>query len=192
MTAAAPSDRPSCNTPGCTRPVRSAAAGLCRDCDRRSRRRGRGGIYDAGTGPNARAWKGAAVTYAGAHERTIYLHGPATGYRCTRCTARANEWALLPGALTVAVSPGGLRYSPEPDDYTPLCHTCHRQLDAQARALDAVARAHPDQLLPGTEHLRPALPPRLTRALVAWTRHGAAVEPGPLSPPLFELAEVTA
>ncbi|MFF5020550.1 hypothetical protein [Micrococcus luteus] len=188
MPAAADRQPPLCSTPGCHRPQRYRAAALCQDCYRRAQRRGRAGVDGPTTGRNSRSWRGDRITYAGAHERTIYRMGPADRYRCALCPGRAREWSLLAEAAAVHLSPAGLRYSTDPEDYTPLCVPCHRAADAARRAWAAAVAAEPSRLLPGMAAVPVVRPEPVPRLLIPW----AGRDPAPLvtqALPVF--AEVT-
>ncbi|WP_329747323.1 hypothetical protein [Brachybacterium sp. J144] len=85
--------------------------------------------------PSARATDGRGaptlerVGYMGAHTRTQERYGLAAGYRCELCPARAAQWALPPSLEAETCERTGLRYSCDPEDYMPLCASCHSTLD---------------------------------------------------------------
>ena len=73
--------------------------------------------------------------YEAAHGRVRRDKGHPTQYTCVRCPAQATEWALLAEASQILVQPEGKRmagslYSPNPDDYVPMCRKCHSAYDA--------------------------------------------------------------
>jgi hypothetical protein len=126
---------------------------LCPRCYRR-RRRTRGRAAVVGPAPRrATDWKGDAIGYDAAHERVRGAWGAAARYVCNACPARAAEWALMPGRpRTRTERSTGLRYSPSPDDYRPMCKSCHRTQDRRALRLAELLTAAPDGFdLPGLE-----------------------------------------
>lgn len=94
--------------------------------------------------------------YAAAHYRTEARYGHAWDYCCQLCPARAEQWALPPSLAALACPVTGLRYSPNPEDYMPLCASCHTRLD----------RRNPPR--PGAEVL-PLEVPRPTIHRERWT-----------------------
>lgn len=116
-----------CRSPQCSRMVAYRSQGLCRHHYLLTRRR---------LGPPAEHvtdGRGAArlehVGYQAAHDRNTERHGPADRYRCELCRHRAAQWALPPSLASVVCPDTGLRYSLEPEDYMPLCASCHSRLD---------------------------------------------------------------
>ena len=71
-----------------------------------------------------------AVGYGGAHQRVKKLHGPPSAHRCVDCGECATEYAFNNSdGPDVRVGERGLRYSVNPEDYDPVCRSCHRQRD---------------------------------------------------------------
>lgn len=81
--------------------------------------------------------RGPNPTYSAAHRRM----GSASLHTC-QCGAQACDWALQPTCQDPLVSPRGLKYSANPDDYKPMCRKCHSELDAVElrRAADGTFR----------------------------------------------------
>lgn len=119
--------RPSCRWSGCSRPLVYVAQMLCRAHYQRIRRslRSPGGRATDGRGAPTRD----VVGYFGAHARVRDRYGLAALYGCELCPARAGEWALLPSVAPELCPRTGLRYSLDPEDYMPLCVSCHKRLD---------------------------------------------------------------
>ena len=117
-----------CRSPGCAEAAIYRAQTLCRAHYLLARRRCLGGDY-----PRTMDGRGAPtlerVTYHGAHARALERHGRADGYRCELCPARAAQWALPPSLEAETCERTGLRYSCDPEDYMPLCASCHSTLD---------------------------------------------------------------
>ena len=116
-----------CRLPHCPRPVAYRSQRLCRHHYLLTRRR---------LGPPAERvtdGRGAPrlehVGYQAAHSRTEERHGPAGRYRCELCRHRAAQWALPPSLASEVCPDTGLRYSLDPEDYMPLCASCHSTLD---------------------------------------------------------------
>lgn len=116
-----------CRSPQCSRPVAYRSQRLCRHHYLLTRRR---------LGPPAERvqdGRGAAqlehVGYHAAHSRNEERHGPAPGYRCELCPRRAAHWALPPSLGSEVCPLRRLRYSLDPEDYMPLCASCHSTLD---------------------------------------------------------------
>lgn len=116
-----------CRSPQCSRPVAYRSQRLCRHHYLLTRRR---------LGPPAERvtdGRGAArrehVGYQAAHDRNEERHGLAGRYRCELCRHRAAHWALPPSLASEVCPDTGLRYSLEPEDYMPLCRSCHSSLD---------------------------------------------------------------
>ncbi|MBS1863036.1 MAG: hypothetical protein JSS68_15145 [Actinobacteria bacterium] len=79
----------------------------------------------ANKGEGSGNWKGDNVGYIGAHERIVAQKGSAKDHMCSEpgCSRRAYDWSyrLHEGFSTV------------PDDYRPLCRSCHVKLDKRAK-----------------------------------------------------------
>jgi hypothetical protein len=125
--------RTGCEIPGCGR--RHDARGLCATHYSRWLRYGSTELPDRPTstsrGPDNASWRGDGIGYSGAHRRLRSALGPAAAHPCTRCgTVPAAQWALIHGSprqRTDATT--GLHYSPDPQDYQPLCVSCHKRYD---------------------------------------------------------------
>lgn len=170
--------RPLCCSPGCSDPQRYPSTGLCNRCHQRHLRRGRSGARPRGTGPEAHAWRGDRVRYNTAHSRVVARWGPAHGFTCALCTAGAQEWALVPQAAATVCPSTGLRFSADPDDYAPLCRSCHRRTDALAAAYREALAAPADAMLPGLSWSGLLCPPHVPRRRVRRTAR-AVVAPLP-------------
>lgn len=79
------------------------------------------------------------TTYFSVHRMVKRIKGPAPTWQCSNCESRAAEWALDPCAENTRTQQGGrhdgLRFSTDPDDYWPLCVSCHRIMDNTVRNL---------------------------------------------------------
>ena len=84
--------------------------------------------------------RGGEVGYAAAHKRILKARGQAKEYKCEFCGGRAEEWALntkvenrtnfrtgLWGNGSGVLTP--TQYSLSPNDYIPLCRSCHTRFD---------------------------------------------------------------
>lgn len=82
-------------------------------------------------------WKGDAIGYRAAHTRLYSHFGPITS--CSECGAEVGpfEWALKDDAAVVLVAESGRfagrSYSPQLEDYAPMCQPCHREYDGVGR-----------------------------------------------------------
>lgn len=113
-----------CIAPDCTEPHKARGY-----CNLHYARMHRTGTFDA------RPYGTDQCGYAAAHRRLRYDKGKASNYVC-ECGAPAQEWAYLHGSakeLTEQRKIFGklalVAYSPDPDDYAPMCIPCHRTLD---------------------------------------------------------------
>lgn len=119
--------RAPCRIVSCSRPSEYVAQVLCRvHYGQLSRMIGP---------PNGRRQDGRGAPrkdvpgYAAVHLRTEARYGHACDYCCQLCPARAEQWALPPSLVALICPATGLRYSPDPEDYMPLCASCHTRLD---------------------------------------------------------------
>jgi hypothetical protein len=103
------------------------------------------------------------LTYFGAHGRVKSVFGSATKYCCVFCGGKANEWAYdgtdeseLNGFVTDNKWP--VTYSVWPEFYMPLCHPCHRKMDASARALRRTHCVNGHEMTPENTYTRPSKP----------------------------------
>lgn len=113
--------------------MRTGGVGSCGTC----------GTSHLKSGSGHTRWRGDDITYASAHKRVTAARGRAKGHDCLVCGSRATAWAYRgdsPNEQTEwreegEFKTGLLRYSPDPDDYDPLCWSCHIRKDlAQAKA----------------------------------------------------------
>ena len=121
-----------CRSPGCSEAAIYRAQALCRGHYLLARRdhlgKGHARTTDGRGAPTLER-----VGYQGAHSRALESYGRADGYRCGLCPARAAQWALPPSLAAETCERTGLRYSCNPDDYMPLCASCHSSLDRPTR-----------------------------------------------------------
>lgn len=69
------------------------------------------------------AWRGDGAGYKAAHDRVYRIRGKAAS--CVwGCQAGRYDWANLTGDLL------------NPDDYAPMCRSCHRRYDGAVRAAE--------------------------------------------------------
>lgn len=84
-------------------------------------------------GPANPRWKGADITYSGAHQRVLKVKGPAASYQCVDCGGGALHWSLRNDSAIRQSGEGQhgylMDYSPDPDDYEPRCVPCHAAYD---------------------------------------------------------------
>lgn len=117
-----------CRSPGCAEAAIYRAQALCRGHYLLARRDRLGPGYVRTTDGRG-APRLERVGYHGAHSRAQERHGRADCYRCESCPARAQEWSLPPVLASETCERTGLRYSCDPEDYMPLCASCHSILD---------------------------------------------------------------
>lgn len=67
-------------------------------------------------------------TYSAAHKRIYVKRGLAKHSDCVDCGNTAAQWALVHTAKSL-ITKDGLRYSANPDDYQPMCVSCHQRYD---------------------------------------------------------------
>jgi DNA-directed RNA polymerase subunit M/transcription elongation factor TFIIS len=107
-----------CKTEGCDNP-QGQNAGYCPACYQRLRAYG-----DPLAGPPRRKRRtpskkvGTRSTYHVNHQMVRKERGPAWQQKCEHCGARAKQWATIHG-----------RSGASPDDYMPLCGSCHHKYD---------------------------------------------------------------
>lgn len=75
------------------------------------------------------------ICYESAHRRVYAIHGKAREHPCYYCGLRAVQWAYDHQDPDERVSPQGCFYSPKPEHYLPLCHSCHSYLDFRYAAI---------------------------------------------------------
>lgn len=72
----------------------------------------------------------AEIKYLAAHNRVYRVRGIATEHTCVACSGPAKDWALKHEAGDRQVDPdNGLAFSPDPEDYQPMCRSCHARYD---------------------------------------------------------------
>lgn len=89
------------------------------------------------TGEANDAWVGGDVSYAGIHTRLRRQRGLASAHSCEHCGKHAKDWAYNhadPNEKTQEWRGYLVTYSGDVSFYTPLCGSCHRQLDMRAAA----------------------------------------------------------
>jgi general stress protein YciG len=70
-------------------------------------------------------------TYQGAHNNLKRLRGPASDYDC-ECGLPAKDWAYqYTGDPELRLENGTKPHSLDPDDYTPMCRSCHNRFDRE-------------------------------------------------------------
>lgn len=96
--------------------------------------------FNVGSGSSHPRWKGDSISYAAAHQRIATARGPATEHACEVCGNEAQSWSYRGGSTKELVQerPESLikkvvKYSPDPDDYDPLCWSCHVRRDLANR-----------------------------------------------------------
>lgn len=80
-------------------------------------------------GANHHNWQGDAIGYGAAHYRVRQVRGrPA---QCAQCgtTKGGMHWALDHGRCESPLHSAEGPYSPDPNDYLPLCVPCHKTMD---------------------------------------------------------------
>ena len=100
----------------------------------------------AGTRPADKPWPSSQCGYHAAHKRVRDVRGHARRYECIKCSAEAQHWAYQHGSPRELVGLSGAGtyspYSPEPDDYSPMCVPCHRLYDNEMNGVKNGALAH--------------------------------------------------
>lgn len=74
------------------------------------------------------SWRGADITYSGAHSRVRAARGAARGPRCVDCDAPAKHWSYSHDDPNELVSDEG-PYSADVEHYAPRCVSCHKTFD---------------------------------------------------------------
>ena len=109
-----------CEFPGCSR--FAGETSLCRS-HRRQRR----------LGQELKPLQGRSSTsYQAVHNRLRRERGDADEFICVSCGKEAETWACQGNRTSTEVRHSGIAvtYSVDVDDYEPMCHPCHRKLDA--------------------------------------------------------------
>ncbi|GAA1938219.1 hypothetical protein GCM10009775_32870 [Microbacterium aoyamense] len=112
----------------CARPASSPTARYCDPCRRRRAQSRRPFLADPST-------------YSTAHARVRRARGRAADWRCLDCQKRqAKQWAYRAGSprerVTLELHAGRAHrhvWSPDPNDYDPLCLSCHIARDRDPR-----------------------------------------------------------
>lgn len=78
------------------------------------------------------------VQYAAAHYRVRRAKGMANAHPCVDCGEQADEWSYNGSGIEERVSPEGLAYSLNTDQYEPRCKPCHRRFDAAHQSAQTV------------------------------------------------------
>jgi len=128
-----------CRVPGCDRERQKTALGRRSLCSTHQSRLANHGDVLAdvpktrqyGRDRDASDW----CDYYTAHTRIRSVRGPASGYTC-ECGAPAEQWAYQHAAeheFSGTINRGKreifVRWSGDPDDYAPMCRSCHGKLD---------------------------------------------------------------
>ena len=71
-------------------------------------------------------------SYVGVHNKLASERGSARAHTCTRCGKQAAEWAYNNSSSDELTDPQGRKFSPNLDDYEPMCFGCHRRHDKAA------------------------------------------------------------
>lgn len=82
------------------------------------------------------------VSYKAAHRRTESARGFPSEYLCVMCFKPAEQWAY-DHRCSDELMWKGLRYSPHPGHYMPMCCKCHHNYDANVRAARAIIESLP-------------------------------------------------
>lgn len=73
-------------------------------------------------------WKGEDISYHTAHDRLRRWRGPAS--ECVRCSSSGPyQWAYDRENAKKRLVEDGMPYSPDVNDYMPLCVSCHKFFD---------------------------------------------------------------
>ena len=68
-------------------------------------------------------------SYIGVHNKLAAERGSARSQACVRCGKPAREWAYVNDSPDEIVDRQGRKFSPNLDDYQPMCFGCHRRFD---------------------------------------------------------------
>lgn len=69
--------------------------------------------------------------YGMVHGALRLIYGPAREYPCRSCGKQATDWAYQYTGDPEYINRDGMRYSTHPDDYAPLCRSCHILFDLE-------------------------------------------------------------
>lgn len=73
--------------------------------------------------------------YFVAHRMVYETRGDAADQPCSSCGKQARDWALVQGSSEEALNEKGQKYSNNPQDYRPMCRSCHAKYDGWGEAL---------------------------------------------------------
>lgn len=98
--------------------------------------------YRAGGRPAERPWPDRTIGYSAAHLRVKAIHGAASDHPCSKCGEQADEWSydysdpnpLLYQSTGRWADRPPIPYSPDPERYDPMCHSCHVKRDRYGAA----------------------------------------------------------
>lgn len=80
------------------------------------------------------------TSYREAHHRIARRQGKARDQRCVGCAGQAVHWSYNGGSeqeqTELDKNGNALRYSGNPDDYSPRCVTCHKFYDMRLAVLN--------------------------------------------------------
>lgn len=98
--------------------------------------RGPVGGFNTASGSDSARWRGDQISYSTAHRRISTARGSAKEHPCLVCGSEAQSWSYRGGSSKELVEerPNNLikkvvKYSPDPEDYDPLCWSCHVRRD---------------------------------------------------------------
>jgi hypothetical protein len=87
------------------------------------------------------------IGYRAAHDRVQRTRGKAVEYPCRDCGGQATNWSYQKGSPSERVHVGGKEdgflFSPDPNDYDPLCFSCHSKADNKRKDRLTCRRGHP-------------------------------------------------
>lgn len=128
----------------CGEPVHIRKAGLCKRCYMRDYyQRNKGKPYythqNRARTPKPPRPRNDDIGYSGAHQRVRKARGKASDHTCADCGWQAHDWAYNGGSPLERVEQRTNRhgttwdapYSPDPNDFTALCKSCHAVRDGQ-------------------------------------------------------------
>lgn len=118
-----------CGVDGCGKPHK--ALGLCGMHALRLAKNGNLDARPLPSGPASATWKGNEISYSGAHRRVEAAKGGAADHFC-HCGEPGHGWAydhLDPEELYEVRYGSRSPYSTDPDHYTAMCASCHKNFD---------------------------------------------------------------
>lgn len=105
------------------------------------------------------------IGYLAAHDRVRRARGRAPLHLCVTCGRTATNWAYRKDAQQRRAEASGpfvgRPFSPDPDDYQPMCQSCHTSYDRDVpwRPLPRVVRAIRQKILDGAWPAGARVPP---------------------------------